>query len=224
MTDAAVFAGRQPQRERLLRAVFEPGRHAVVYGARGIGKTSLANIMSHTLSAEGGAAEDSLRLTTRVPCTREDTFDSVWRALAREASIVPIAGADTVVERASTTTRMAIDTADAIFDHPGIVSPADVERTFRHATRAVLVFDEFDTLLDRESRSAFADTIKMMSDSGTGPTVVLIGVGADIGTLIEDHESIQRCIQQIPMPAMSDEETRALVSNGFRLLGFEIGD
>lgn len=151
VTDAAVFAGRQPQRERLLRAIFEPGRHAVVYRARGIGKTSLANIMSHTLSAEGGAAEDSLRLTTRVPCTREDTFDSVWRALAREVSIVPIAGADTVVERASTTTRMAIDTADAIFDHPGIVSPADVERTFRHATRAVLVFDEFDTLLDRES-------------------------------------------------------------------------
>ena len=216
VTEAAVFSGRGRERERLIRAVFEPGRHAVVYGARGVGKTSLVNVVGASLSEQGGAASDEQRVSVRVPCTREDTFDSVWRQLARDVSVVPIIGAETTVKPLGE--RHSLDVADAIADHPGIVAPADIERVFRHAARAVLVFDEFDTLIDRETRSAFADTIKMLSDSGTGPTVVLVGVGADIGTLIEDHESIQRCVQQIHMPAMSEGETRSLVVNGFALL------
>lgn len=119
-------------------------------------------------------------------------------------------------------TSVGLDIAETVYDHPGFVTPTDIERVFRHAARAVLIFDEFDTLIDRESRAAFADTIKMTSDAGTGPSIVLVGVGADIGSLIEDHESIQRCVQQIPMPTMTDDETRTLVLNGFRLLDLDI--
>ena len=165
-----------------------------------------------------------MRVTMRVPCTREDTFDSVWRQLAREVQIIAIAGTATLVEPSPLQHSSALDIAHLIYDHPGIVSPADIERVFRHATQSVLVFDEFDTLVDRQSRSAFADTIKMMSDTGTGPSIVLVGVGTDIGTLIEEHESIQRCVQQIPMPTMSEDETRLLVTNGFDLLDIDIQD
>ena len=194
----------------------------MVYGARGVGKTSLINVVDHALSENGGATGDALRVTVRVPCTREDTYDSVWRQLAREVNVIAIPGTETIVEPSPMRHGNTMDVAHLLSDHPGIVSPADVERVFRHANRTVLVFDEFDTLVDRESRSAFADTIKMMSDAGTGPSIVLVGVGTDIGTLIEDHESIQRCVQQIPMPAMSEDETRAIVTNGFALLDLDI--
>ncbi len=219
VTETDVFSGRQLERQRLIRAVFEPGRHAVVYGARGVGKTSLTNIVSHALSAEGGAAGDALRTTIKVSCTREDTFDSVWRHLAREVSIIAIPGAETVVEQTLTPSNKALDLAPAVFDHPEILTATDIERIFRHAGRTVLVFDEFDTLEDRESRAAFADLMKMMSDAGTGPTIVLVGVGTDIGTLIEDHESMQRSVQQIDMPVMADAEIQSLVENGLSLLG-----
>ena len=222
VTETAVFSGRRRERDRLIRTLFEPGRHAVVYGARGIGKTSLVNVVGQSLSENGGATGDALRVTVRVPCTREDTFDSVWRQLARDVNIVAIPGSETIVGPSPVQHGNTMDIAHFIYDHPGIVSPADIERVFRQATRTVLVFDEFDTLLDRQSRSAFADTIKMMSDAGTGPSIVLVGVGSDIGTLIEDHESIQRCVEQIPMPAMSEEETRTLVTNGFNLLDIDI--
>ncbi len=224
VTAADVFSGRQVERQRLIRAVFEPGRHAVVYGARGVGKTSLTNIVSQALSAEGGASGDALRTTIRVSCTREDTFDSVWRHLAREVSIIAIPGAETIVEQTVTQSNKALNLAPAIFDHQEILTATDIERIFRHAGRTVLIFDEFDTLEDRESRAAFADLMKMMSDAGTGPTIVLVGVGTDIGTLIEDHESMQRSVQQINMPVMSDDEIRSLVKAGLSILGLGAPD
>ena len=178
--------------------------------------------MARSLSSDGGASGDALRTTIRVSCTREDTFDSVWRHLAREVSIVAVPGAETVVEPTLTQSNNSMNIASAVFDHPEIITATDIERIFRRAGRSVLVFDEFDTLEDRESRAAFADVMKMMSDAGTGPTIVLVGVGTDIGTLIEDHESIQRSVQQINMPVMSDEEIRSLVENGMELLGLAV--
>jgi predicted ATPase len=38
-----LFAGRQQQRSDIIGAVLERGRHAIVYGERGAGKTSLVN-------------------------------------------------------------------------------------------------------------------------------------------------------------------------------------
>ena len=40
-----VFAGRREQMDRAFAAVFSPGEHAVIYGERGVGKSSLANII-----------------------------------------------------------------------------------------------------------------------------------------------------------------------------------
>ena len=148
VTETDVFSGRRLERQRLIRAVFEPGRHAVVYGARGVGKTSLTNVVSQSLSSEGGGSGDALRTTIRISCTREDTFDSVWRHLAREVSIIAIPGAETIVSTL-TQSNQSLSLAPAIFDHPEILTATDIERIFRHAGRTVLVFDEFDTLEDR---------------------------------------------------------------------------
>src|SRR5437016_6112758 len=43
--DEALFAGRHEIIDRLIDTVFQKGRHAILYGERGVGKTSLANIM-----------------------------------------------------------------------------------------------------------------------------------------------------------------------------------
>ena len=38
-----MFAGREAEARTLVDAVLQRGRHAIVYGERGVGKTSLAN-------------------------------------------------------------------------------------------------------------------------------------------------------------------------------------
>ena len=42
--EAALFAGRQTQIRKLIEAVLEKGKHAVLYGERGVGKTSLVKV------------------------------------------------------------------------------------------------------------------------------------------------------------------------------------
>lgn len=41
----ALFAGRHEQMSELINIAYESGQHAVIYGERGVGKTSLARVM-----------------------------------------------------------------------------------------------------------------------------------------------------------------------------------
>ena len=45
----ALFAGRIEQLQRLMDVIFERGRHAVLYGEQGVGKTSLTNILHEAI-------------------------------------------------------------------------------------------------------------------------------------------------------------------------------
>ena len=40
-----LFAGRAKQREKLINTIFQKGEHAILFGERGVGKTSLANVI-----------------------------------------------------------------------------------------------------------------------------------------------------------------------------------
>jgi len=42
----ALFAGRGDQIRRIIDAVNQAGQHAILFGERGVGKTSLANVIS----------------------------------------------------------------------------------------------------------------------------------------------------------------------------------
>lgn len=44
ITRKDLFAGRTKQLMQLIDAVTEPGQHAVIYGERGVGKTSMAAV------------------------------------------------------------------------------------------------------------------------------------------------------------------------------------
>jgi len=41
----ALFSGRADQLRRVIETIPAPGRHPIIYGQRGVGKTSLANII-----------------------------------------------------------------------------------------------------------------------------------------------------------------------------------
>jgi hypothetical protein len=45
-------------------------------------------------------------------------------------------------------------------------------------------------------------------------TLIIVGVADDIGGLLTEHEFIRRCIEQIPMPRMSNDEMKFPPTNG----------
>src|SRR5271157_619723 len=67
-----LFAGRTQQVEKIIDAVSQRGYHAILYGERGVGKTSLSNMRSSFL-AQRHAYDIS-----RTNCDISDTFTALW--------------------------------------------------------------------------------------------------------------------------------------------------
>src|SRR3989442_2618329 len=67
-----LFFGRQAEVQRLLECMTTPGLHALLFGERGVGKSSLANITLHLLLSKLAKGKSLL-----VRCDSLSTFSSV---------------------------------------------------------------------------------------------------------------------------------------------------
>ena len=209
-----LFSGRIPQVRSIIQAISQRGYHAVLFGERGVGKTSLSNVLAGFLSD----VEKSY-LLPRVNCDSMDTFSSLWRKALQDIVI-------SKKRQGIGFNAQEIETAESVIaDLPEQVTPDDVRRVLSELSKGVVlvvVFDEFDRIQDRTVTVAMADTIKTLSDYSVSATILLIGVADSIDELIEEHQSIERAIVQVPMPRMSPQETKQIVLNGLARLSMEI--
>jgi Cdc6-like AAA superfamily ATPase len=207
--DKALFAGRTKLVRQVLDAVSQKGQHAILFGDRGVGKTSLANVLA-SFVPEGGYVT-----TCRINCDKGDSFNSVWLKAfedIQEGELTKVGG----FGGGSNPPRV-----DASAD---VISPDVVRRQLEKWARnshPILIIDEFDRL-EENYRAIFADTIKTLSDHAVGATVVLVGVGDSVDQLIAEHQSIQRALVQVRMPRMSRDEIKEIIDNGLARLGMTI--
>lgn len=207
---AQLFAGRTMQIDRLINAIFERGRHAVLYGERGVGKTSLTNIFQELVG------KISI-LTVRKQCSPEDDYISIWKTTFRELTYnvkTPLGYGK------EETTQHSI--ADKYTDN---ITPDDVIRELRNVGQKipiVIIFDEFDKIGSSSAKKLISHTIKAISDSGINATLIIVGVADDINTLVEEHESVKRNLEEIKMPRMSNEELNEILNKYLPSLEMEI--
>jgi len=197
-----LFAGRVEQVEKVVDAVSQRGYHAILYGERGVGKTSLSNMISAFLARR--QAFD----ISRTNCDISDTFSSLWtKALndieaARRQFPVGFTGHQTAPTSPFASNAMTPDSVRRALQDLSITSSL------------IVIFDEFDRIKNADLITAMADTIKALSDYSVNATILIIGVADSVDELIREHQSIERALIQIPMPRMSDEEIRAIIENG----------
>ena len=199
-----LFSGRASQIALLEDAVNQRGRHAIVFGERGVGKTSLANVLPLVMQRPNKEL-----IYVRVNADPSDTFVSLWKKVFKRMSYV-VAGLN-----GSVTKRISEDFASDL-------SPDDVQLVLSDFTNnhiPIIVLDEFDRIKDKATTQLVADTIKALSDYSVNATVVVVGVAEDVSTLIQGHESITRCLIQIKMPRMSTEELKQLVLTRYSRCG-----
>ncbi len=200
------FAGRIRQIQRVVETIPSPGRHPIIFGQRGVGKTSLANILGELLPEIWAV---------KVNCDGSDTFASIWDRVLQKASIAFKKAAfglspHEVTER---------ENLRSFIPHDNEIGPSDVAGVFDLLQRhAVFVLDEFDRVGDEDARSQMADLIKNLSDNNPNVTVVLVGVSGSITGLIGEHPSIQRNLVQIELPPMSKDEITAIITGGCNVL------
>ncbi len=207
-----LFAGRLQQISTVSEAVNGRGRHAILYGDRGVGKTSLANILREHLS--GYLAVRIIK----VNCSATDTFENVWRKAFSEIPMIlenPQASPENALPQIEEYT---LDQYLANYTHIG---PGEIRKLLERAcdseSEILIVFDEFDTLAP-EHRRIFADTIKDLSDNSSSVTILLVGVTSDVADLISDHQSIDRCLTQIQMPPMTKRELQTIITKRLKEL------
>jgi Cdc6-like AAA superfamily ATPase len=206
---AAVFAGRGAELNAVIDAVNQRGQHAVIYGERGVGKTSLANVICEHLE---NLQQNIQIVSPRINCTVDDDFSSIWRKIFQQ-----------IQEYKQKTTvgflKQVVESIQPMSDRlSGDVRPDDVRVLLDViGTQAIgiIVIDEFDRCPSRQVSSLLADTIKMLSDHAVRATIILVGVADSVEQLVAEHRSIERALRQILMPRMTGEEIKEILDKGF---------
>jgi Cdc6-like AAA superfamily ATPase len=214
VSERDLFAGRPDQINRIMEAVSQRGFHAVLYGDRGVGKTSLANVLPAFLQELGATV-----LFARANCDATDDFSSLWRKILQEITLLEVREGIGFSAKQQASHRRLVD------DLPQVLRPDDIRRALAFVGQSltlVVAIDEFDRLTNRTVPALVADTIKTLSDAATPATVILIGVADSVDQLIEGHRSIERALVQVSMPRMSRAETEQIVLKGVQRLGMTV--
>lgn len=195
-----MFAGRSSEVTKMLRTVFERARHVVLFGERGVGKTSLSNIFWKRY----GRTLQSF-VVARVQCGPHDDFSSIWvRALEELKAAGEAKGKPEYVP------------FETGFD---AITPSQIRRELQKISPnalPIIILDEYDKVVDAGAKTLTANLIKELYDFAVHTTVILVGVADNISELVEDHASINRALVDVPLGRMSEGELREIIEQRLR--------
>lgn len=206
INEAELLAGRPETVRQLENTVLEPGRHAAIYGERGVGKTSITNTFHRSLNKPTRSV-----IAIRVNGDSADTFETLWRKVFRRIKRIADDGTESWADQA----------------HLGPLTSDDVVTElggFGEKYFPIIVLDEFDRVTDTQCKTLMADIIKNLSDYTINCTIVLVGVAKSVSDLIFNLPSISRALVQVPMRRMYTHELNDIVTLRLTRLGMSIDE
>ncbi len=211
---AQKFAGRRDLLGQLIHLIEDQQLHVVLYGDRGIGKTSILRIVANL-------ARDAEYHVSYASCGSDTSFDSLFRQFARELSLLFHADYPPTHEDVEAGRNFAdlMGTKD--------LTVADVTALFEkvQGTQVLLIVDEFDRVASLRMREQIAEVIKNLSDRGAPIQFFIAGVASNLTALVSHIPSIRRNLIGLPVSPLDEEETAQILEAGARQsgLGFEKG-
>ncbi|BBM89746.1 hypothetical protein COTS27_01453 [Spirochaetota bacterium] len=213
INDVDAFYGRYEELERLSEAIDEPGMHIMLYGERGIGKTSLANVIF--------ARDPSLHFI-KITCTEREGFTNLWRHILTQLksnigkSFFSQSGhtkKTNLPAAAFENFKAHIDTALTDSERKSLSTETIIKILHPLPKKLVIVLDEFDVAAKQETVSQlFAGLIKTFSDRLPQITLLFVGIANNSTELIAEHPSLERCFSQIMLKRMNMEEMSDLLT------------
>jgi Cdc6-like AAA superfamily ATPase len=213
VTDRKMYSGRSRVLSQVIQAIEDQGLHAVIYGERGLGKTSTLHVLAQ-------AARDAKYLIVYLTCSEGSTFDEMFRALAVEIPLLFHGDFGPTSQRAERRESFA-----------AILGPEPVNARLASeilakvtGVRVLVILDEFDRAESEVFRLGIAELIKGLSDRAAAVQLLIGGVAANLSELIANIPSIQRNIFALQLPKMTADEVRDLVKNGEAVSGVTFDD
>lgn len=213
VVERRMFAGRGGTLTTLIRAIEDERLHVIVYGERGIGKTSLMHVLAE-------AARDARYLVSYVSCGASSNFDETFRTFAQEVPLLFHSAYGPTSPEAEKKATLA----SLLPPGPVSVRLASDLTAKLVGTRALIVLDEFDRVESPEFRLNIAEFLKNLSDRSIRVQLLIAGVAENLTELLAHIPSIQRSIFALEVPRMSEVEVRQLVKNGEELSGVRFNE
>lgn len=211
ISKSTLFAGRSNLLTKVINSINQVGQHAIIYGERGVGKTSLANVIQNFLP------NNEHITTVKINCDEGMSFADLFCHILEEINFnreKKSVGFDAKNETETINLKSFIDDK---------ITPHKLRILFsRLPNRIIIIIDELDRIKDEKTRREIADTIKNFSDYTVNTTFILVGVSDSVENLISGHLSIERALVQIKMPRMSKKELNDIINKGVEVLGITI--
>ncbi len=214
ISNLALFQGRKIEMHKGLSALNTPGQHLLLFGDRGVGKSSLANIISNQLVKITG------RKLIKKSCSSSDSFETIVEGVLNEAGI------DTM--KISSKTKQGVglkglsyesETSQSGYDEK-IKSPSWVANRIKDEDVLFLI-DEFDSIKIEGDKKKIAELIKLLSDFNSTIKIFIVGIAESSIELTEGHPSVQRCLKEIKLNKMTINELSQILDRGEAILQIE---
>lgn len=200
VSDPSRFAGRRELLEALIVAIEEQRLHFVLYGDRGIGKTSLLRILS-------GIAGEADYIVAYFSCGERTNFADFARRVTQRIPLLYHRG----YQPGSEEIERGLNVSDLLPEGDVDVSQVGEILSNLDNTRVLFLLDEFDRAEAKEFRQAIAEFIKNLSDNGAPVQLVIAGIATDLSELIAQIPSIRRNLLGMVVPNMTDAEVAEML-------------
>lgn len=222
IAESDLLFGRATEVQNVVKTLNTPGQHALLYGERGVGKSSLANVTSELVFVIA-----KLRIFMK-RCDGSDTFESIVKsplaAVGADLSLISVteqndkkAGVDLKVLNGGIAQSIVSTYAASHSLSPSTVAEAIGD------VKGLLVVDEADAIANPEDRRKLAELVKLLSDSGSALKVMIVGIAQTGSELTSAHPSVQRCLRETKLNRMSPGELREIVTAGSAKAGLVFG-
>lgn len=207
-----LFCGREKEAQSIIEGLCQPGAHVILYGDRGVGKTSLAQFACTKLLEVNGSYS-----WNKIICSSDDTFETVMEKVFKTLGI-------TFEDEVSKSKNAGINTALASFGgsksstihcYCQISNPGWCAEHLANQ-KCVLLIDEFDTIATGNAgeKQKFSQLMKILSDNTSPVKLFIVGISSSVDDLLEGHRSVGRALNQVHLNRMLREELLDIIQKG----------
>lgn len=193
----ADLCGRKAKLDGLFDAILDQKKHAIIYGARGSGKTSLARVF-------GDYADQRDVVVIYMACEPNTSFGELIGECVRSipSSCVGVEALE------SFETRLGQMTADS--------RPRDFVELLASLVncQVVLILDEFDQVTDPQVYGEYASFMKLLCDASVPVQLLIVGIATSVAHIIDAHPSLRRHLTAVTIGRISQEGVNELVDHG----------
>lgn len=199
--------GREQELDAVQKALAISGRHAFIYGDRGVGKSSLAATAANLI-------QSSDKPYIGVSGSPDETFSSLIRNIAYRVS----ERSDLAVKQRISELGVVVSGITSKFSETESARPIETELTVADATRilqeiassysnhTVVVIDEFDQVPNAEDRQRFAHLLKHLGDANIeNLRFIFTGIAQSIEDILGEHRSAIRQLHTLELHRLSYE-------------------